>query len=108
MELTGKAGNYLTNHADEPDSENYENRIARAKARIECVTNLLNQISTKSTYRGMYDDEKQKSEGLIADLNNDKPCYEAMAALREDNRSIVTGKVRRIHAFLQDYAKYSR
>lgn len=108
MRLTGIADNYLVGHADKPDSEDYENRIARAKARIECVTNLLNKISAKSTYRGKYDDEKQKSEDLIANLNNDKPCYEAMAALREDNRNIVTGKVRRIHAFLQDYAMYSR
>jgi hypothetical protein len=106
--LSMKADEYLTNHADKPDSEDYENRIILAQARIACVTNLLNQISTQSTCRGKYDDEKQKSEDLIADLNNDKPCYEAMAELREDNRNIVTGKVRRIHAFLQDYAKYSR
>lgn len=106
--LSIKADEYLTNHADKPDSEDYENRIILAQARIACVTNLLNQISTQFAYRGKYDEEKQKSEDLIANLNNDKPCYEAMAELREDNRNIVTGKVRRIHAFLQDYAKYSR
>lgn len=106
--LTAKADAYLGQHADNPDSENYVDRISKAKARIGCVTNLLDRISARSACRVKYDEEKRQAEELINDLNRDKPCYDALAALREDNRNIVTGKVRRVHAFLQAYAQYGR
>lgn len=106
--LTAKADAYLGQHADNPDSENYVDRISKAKARIGCVTNLLDRIGARSACRVKYDDEKRQDEELINDLNRDKPCYDALAALREDNRNIVTGKVRRVHAFLQAYAQYGR
>lgn len=108
QELTNDADRYLALHADNPNSENYKDRISRAQLRIEKVTELFTQSSTKLPRKKDYEGIRGKDEELVQNLNADKPFYEALKKLREDNTAITTGKVRRIYAFLDQYKRFDR
>ena len=106
--LTSDADAYLKGHADDPNSENYQERISFAESRIRKVEELLKQVSANLPGKKKYEDIKDSDRELVNDLNSDKPFYEALKKLREDNTNIATGKVRRIWAFLEQNKQYDR
>lgn len=107
-ELTGDTDKYLAQHADDPESENYQDRISRAELRINKVEELFEQSSTRLPCKKKYEEGKERDGELVQNLKADAPFYDALKKLREDNTTTATGRVRRIYAFLDQYKGYGR